>query len=68
MQEASWIQANIEANTEAAAIGFGNSERPFNTGETGAASSLSLGSNHGSRGRAYVRPRNVSFNYIVRAA
>ncbi|MFP1935988.1 phage tail protein [Lonsdalea quercina] len=68
VQEASWIQPNIETNPEATAIGFGDGERPFNTDVQGAASGISISGNSGSRARAYVRPRNIAFNYIVRAA
>lgn len=67
LQEATSIQPNVETNSEAAAIVLGNGERAFNLTETGAASELSIGGNKGSRKRFYVRPRNVTFNYIVRA-
>ncbi|MFP1796890.1 phage tail protein [Lonsdalea quercina] len=68
VQEATWIQPNIEVNSEASSIDFGNGERSFNTGERGAASSVVFGGNNGSRARTYIRPRNIAFNYIVRAA
>ncbi|MDU6432236.1 MAG: phage tail protein [Pantoea sp.] len=68
LQEATWIQPNIENNSTLTAIVTGNTEREFNTDATGAVTSLSNVSNAGSRKRQYIRPRNVAFNYIVRAA
>ncbi|MDU6431692.1 MAG: phage tail protein [Pantoea sp.] len=68
MQEATWIQPNIENNSTLTAIVTGNVEREFNTDATGAVTSLTNVSNAGSRKRQYIRPRNVAFNYIVKAA
>ncbi|MFB9085352.1 tail fiber protein [Erwinia tracheiphila] len=68
LQEATWIQPNIENNTSATAIQLGNGERDFNTAEKGAVSGLQGVSNAGARIRKFMRPRNVAFNYIVRAA
>jgi len=68
MQEATWIQPNIENNPSATAIQLGNGERAFNTDERAAVSNMTGVSNTGSRARWFIRPRNVAFNYIVRAA
>lgn len=68
LQEATWIQSNIENNSTMTAIVTGNVEREFNTGVTGAVSNLASAGSGGSRARQYIRPRNVAFNYIVRAA
>ena len=68
LQEASWIQPNIENNSTATAIQLGNGERVFNTDEKAAVSNMQNISNTGARTRWFIRPRNVAFNYIVRAA
>ncbi|TKU20265.1 phage tail protein [Citrobacter sp. wls827] len=67
-QAGTWIQPNIENNTEATTIQLGNGENIFNTGENKAVNNLPIYGSTGSRARWYIRPRNVSFNYIVRAA
>lgn len=68
LQEATWIQPNIENNSSQTGIVTGNGEREFNTDVVGGVSSMSGVSNTGPRKRHYIRPRNVAFNYIVRAA
>ncbi|WJV55692.1 phage tail protein [Prodigiosinella aquatilis] len=67
-QSGTWIQPNIESNTVATAILMENAENTFNTSELGAVSSVQMNGQNGARARSYIRPRNVAFNYIVRAA
>ncbi|AUH00983.1 phage tail protein [Prodigiosinella confusarubida] len=67
-QAATWIQPNIENNTAATTIKIDNVDSTFNTGEYSAVSNLTEYGHDGSRARSYIRPRNVAFNYIVRAA
>ncbi|ACS87571.1 phage tail-collar fiber domain-containing protein [Musicola paradisiaca] len=68
VQDATWIQPNIESNTAATTIRIDNVDSTFNTDEYSAVSNLPSYEHNGSRARSYVRPRNVAFNYIVRAA
>ena len=67
-QDGTWIQPNIDTSATGTAISIGNGELLFNTGSTGAVSNITGYSGNGSRQRSYIRPRNVAFNYIVRAA
>lgn len=67
-QEGTWIQPNVENNSTLTAIQIGNGENVFNTGENKAVSNLPTYGSSGSRARWFIRPRNVAFNYIVRAA
>ncbi|MBP2837078.1 phage tail protein [Dickeya parazeae] len=67
-QAATWIQPNIENNTAATTIRIDNVDSTFNTDEYAAVSNLPVYGHDGSRARSYVRPRNIAFNYIVRAA
>ncbi|WP_038904551.1 phage tail protein [Dickeya zeae] len=67
-QAATWIQPNIENNTAATTIRIDNVDSTFNADEYAAVSNLPAYEHNGSRARSYVRPRNVAFNYIVRAA
>ncbi|WJY13244.1 phage tail protein [Pectobacteriaceae bacterium CE90] len=67
-QSGTWIQPNIESNTVATAILMENVENTFNTSELGAVSNIPMNGQNGARARSYIRPRNVAFNYIVRAA
>ncbi|RNM01429.1 phage tail protein [Dickeya undicola] len=67
-QAATWIQPNIENNSALTAIRIDNVDATFNTSEYSAVSNLPSYDHNGSRARSYVRPRNVAFNYIVRAA
>lgn len=67
-QDATWIQPNIETNAATSGIVLGNGEAEFNIGVMGAVTSMSNIGNKGPRNRWYVRPRNMAFNYIVRAA
>ncbi|WP_213993461.1 tail fiber protein [Sodalis sp. dw_96] len=66
-QDGTWIQPNIENNATTTTIVLGNTELIFNTGDNKAVSNLTGTNNTGPRDRSYIRPRNVSFNYIVRA-
>lgn len=67
-QEGTWIQPNIENNSTLTAIQLGNGENLFNTAENKAVCNLPTFGSTGSRARWFIRPRNVAFNYIVRAA
>jgi hypothetical protein len=67
-QAGTWIQPNIENDATTTTIVLGNTELIFNTGDNRAVSNLTGTNNTGPRDRSYIRPRNVSFNYIVRAA
>jgi len=66
-QDGTWIQPNIENNVELSAIQIGNAENIFNTNDNHAVSGITGFGATGSRARWYIRPRNVTFNYIVRA-
>ncbi|AUQ27222.1 phage tail protein [Dickeya zeae] len=68
MQESTWIQPDLENGTTASAIVLGNTERGFDLSMTGALSNIPGATSNGSRGKWYIRPRNIAFNYIVRAA
>ncbi|AJC68115.1 phage tail-collar fiber domain-containing protein [Dickeya zeae] len=68
MQESTWIQPDLENGTTASAIALGNTERGFDLSMTGALSNIPGATSNGSRGKWYIRPRNIAFNYIVRAA
>ncbi|RNM02351.1 phage tail protein [Dickeya undicola] len=68
MQESTWIQPDLENGTTASAIALGNTERGFDLSMTGALSNIPGATPNGSRGKWYIRPRNIAFNYIVRAA
>ncbi|UJR55023.1 phage tail protein [Dickeya zeae] len=68
MQEGTWIQPDLENGVTASAIGLGNAERGFDLLLGGALSNIPGATPNGSRGKWYVRPRNIAFNYIVRAA
>lgn len=67
-QAATWIQPNIENNTVTTCIVLGNGEAEFNSGVLGGVTNMSVNGNNGPRNCWYVRPRNMAFNYIVRAA
>lgn len=67
-QAGTWIQPNIENNSESTTIQLGNGENAFNFGENKAVNNLPTYGSTGSRARWYIRPRNIAFNYIVRAA
>ena len=67
-QEGTWIQPNIENKATLTAIQLGNGENLFNTAENKAVCNLPTFGSTGSRARWFIRPRNVAFNYIVRAA
>lgn len=69
-QASTWIQPNVETNNNATKIVLDNHDGYFNDGATGALGTFnaSVNNSNGSRIRYYLRPRNVSFNYIVRAA
>ncbi len=67
-QAGTWIQPNIENGATTTTIVLGNTELIFNTGDNRAVSNLTGINSTGPRDRSYIRPRNVSFNYIVRAA
>lgn len=67
-QAGTWIQPNIENNSESTAIQLGNGENAFNFGENKAVNNLPPCGATGPRARWYIRPRNIAFNYIVRAA
>ncbi|WP_455871848.1 phage tail-collar fiber domain-containing protein [Serratia proteamaculans] len=67
-QAATWIQPNIENNPTTTSIMLGNGEGEFNSGELGAVTNLPDTGNNGPRNKWYIRPRNIAFNYIVRAA
>ncbi|WP_434524966.1 phage tail protein [Photorhabdus asymbiotica] len=66
-QDSTWIQPNIESNHQASLIPIGNAEGMFND-SFGAVSHIRNIGSSGSRARYYIRPRNIAFNYIVRAA
>ncbi|MEQ4512108.1 MAG: phage tail protein [Dickeya sp.] len=68
MQESTWIQPDLENGTTASAIALGNTERGFDLSMTGALSNIPGATPNGSRGKWYIRPRNIAFNYIVRSA
>ncbi|MGQ8819002.1 phage tail-collar fiber domain-containing protein [Serratia sp. NA_13] len=67
-QAATWIQPNIENNPVTTGIMLGNGEGEFNSGALGAVTNLPGAGNNGPRNKWYIRPRNIAFNYIVRAA
>ncbi|SMB57396.1 Phage tail fiber repeat protein [Serratia proteamaculans] len=67
-QAATWIQPNIENNPTTTSIMLGNGEGEFNSGVLGAVTNLPDTGNNGPRNKWYIRPRNIAFNYIVRAA
>ena len=67
-QAGTWIQPNLENNNTDTGIPIGNGELPFNTGTTGAVNALTGAGTAGPRTRWFIRPRNIAFNYIVRAA
>lgn len=67
-QAGTWIQPNIENNPESTTIMLGNGENAFNFGENKGVNNLPTHGTTGPRTRWYIRPRNISFNYIVRAA
>ncbi|KAA8725499.1 tail fiber protein [Ewingella americana] len=67
-QAGTWIQPNIENNQVTTGIVLGGGEGGFNEGVLGGVTSVTNTGNNGPRARWYVRPRNIAFNYIVRAA
>lgn len=67
-QAGTWLQPNIENNLTSTGILLGNGETESNTGSAGAVANIATGSNAGPRTRWYIRPRNIAFSYIVRAA
>ncbi|WP_392432820.1 phage tail protein [Yersinia sp. HM-2024] len=67
-QTATWVQPNIENNTVSTGIVLGNGESEFNSGVFGGVANMSGNASNGPRSRWYVRPRNIAFNFIVRAA
>lgn len=67
-QTATWIQPNIENNTVSSGIVLGNGESEFNSGTLGGVANMSGNASNGPRNRWYIRPRNIAFNFIVRAA
>ncbi|WP_145562342.1 phage tail protein [Yersinia canariae] len=67
-QESTWIQPNIETSPAATTIAVGNTDGVFNPGAIGGVSGIGGGTGSGSRASYYIRPRNIAFNYIVRAA
>ncbi|WP_145564358.1 phage tail protein [Yersinia aldovae] len=67
-QTATSIQPNIENSPSGTAVVIDNPDGSWNNGATGGVSGINYTSNGGSRIRYYSRPRNMAFNYIVRAA
>jgi phage-related tail fiber protein len=67
-QTATWIQPNVENNTVSTGIVLGNGESEFNSGVLGGVANMSGNASNGPRNRWYIRPRNIAFNFIVRAA
>ncbi|CNI36926.1 tail fiber protein [Yersinia rohdei] len=67
-QASTWIQPNIETSPAATTIVVGNTDGVINPGAIGGVSGIGGGTGSGSRVSYYIRPRNLAFNYIVRAA
>lgn len=67
-QASTWIQPNIETSPAATTIVVGNTDGVINPGAIGGVSGIGGGTGSGSRTSYYIRPRNLAFNYIVRAA
>lgn len=67
-QAATWIQPNVENNTVSTGIVLGSGESEFNSGVLGGVANMTGNASNGPRTRWYIRPRNIAFNFIVRAA
>ncbi|WP_145554842.1 phage tail protein [Yersinia canariae] len=61
------IQPNIESTPAATTIMMGGTDGTINAGVVGGLAGVA-GTGSGSRVAYYIRPRNIAFNYIVRAA
>lgn len=66
-QVSTWIQPNIESTPSATTVMVGNTDGAINAGVVGGLAGVT-GTGAGSRVAYYIRPRNLAFNYIVRAA
>lgn len=66
-QVSTWIQPNLESTPLATTIMMSNTDGTINAGVVGGLAGVT-GAGAGSRVAYYIRPRNLAFNYIVRAA
>lgn len=62
------IQPNIENSAAGTNVIITNPDGSWNDGAVGGVSGVSYTGTNGPRVRYYLRPRNIAFNYIVRAA
>lgn len=67
-QNATGIQPSLESNPTLSGIPLDDTENTYNIGVVGAAGGVAFANSSASRARYRIKPRNIAFNYILRAA